>query len=212
MVFAAAPFAINADVLAVVNFTYPFEIQPYTLMYRRPRELSRTLLFVNPFTSLVTPYLMSKNPHRYFIRGNISILLSSCFTCLASNEQVDLFLIKHNQSSWKQSSKTGVQPYSDASLHEVSGYSLHMLFNVNLWLPTQWRERSYDHKIKPLGSYLRNKIPITCTYWHWPLLSLVLDGNTTSRNHEIHGKQIFNIDQPIISLTQSNQRFPKWSI
>ena len=63
MVFAAAPFAINADVLAVVNFTYPFEIQPYTLMYRRPRELSRTLLFVNPFTSLVTPYLMLKNTH-----------------------------------------------------------------------------------------------------------------------------------------------------
>lgn len=63
MVFAAAPFAINADALAVVNFTYPFEIQPYTLMYRRPRELSRTLLFVNPFTSLVTPYLMLKNTH-----------------------------------------------------------------------------------------------------------------------------------------------------
>ena len=44
---------INADPLDVVNFTYPFDIQPYTFMYRRPRELSRTLLFVNPFTPLV---------------------------------------------------------------------------------------------------------------------------------------------------------------
>jgi hypothetical protein len=53
--FAAAPFAINSEALDVVNFTYPFEIQPYTLLYRRPRELSRTLLFVNPFTSVVRP-------------------------------------------------------------------------------------------------------------------------------------------------------------
>jgi hypothetical protein len=53
VVLAAAPFTINADPLDVVNFTYPFDIQPYTIMYRRPRELSRAMLFINPFTPLV---------------------------------------------------------------------------------------------------------------------------------------------------------------
>jgi hypothetical protein len=53
VVLAAAPFTINTEPLDVINFTYPFDIQPYTFMYRRPRELSRTLLFVNPFTPLV---------------------------------------------------------------------------------------------------------------------------------------------------------------
>ena len=35
------------------NFSLPVSLEPYTLMYQRPQELTRALLFINPFTPMV---------------------------------------------------------------------------------------------------------------------------------------------------------------
>jgi ionotropic glutamate receptor len=57
---AVAPITISADRQNFVNFSVPFDLQPYTFMFRRPQELSRTFLFVQPFTLLVSKF--SKEP------------------------------------------------------------------------------------------------------------------------------------------------------
>ena len=57
VLLAAASFAISAERQAVVNFTEPLDMQPYTFMYRRPQELSRYLLFIDPFTPYVWLYI-----------------------------------------------------------------------------------------------------------------------------------------------------------
>ncbi len=49
----AAPFTISADRNTAVNFSTPFDLQPYTFIYRRPQEVSKALLFIKPFTPLV---------------------------------------------------------------------------------------------------------------------------------------------------------------
>ncbi len=49
----AAPFTISANRNQVVNFSTPFDLQPYTFMIRKPQELSKALLFIKPFTPLV---------------------------------------------------------------------------------------------------------------------------------------------------------------
>ena len=49
----------------------------------------------------------------YFIRGSISVWLTSCLTALNSTKLVNLYLIQRKQSSWIQ---TGGQLYSDTSL------------------------------------------------------------------------------------------------
>ena len=46
---------------------------------------------------------------------SITVWLTSCLTGLDMAEQVNLLLIKHEQSSWIQTSQTGGQPYSDTS-------------------------------------------------------------------------------------------------
>jgi len=53
VLMAAAAFAISYERQQVVNFTKPLDLQPYTFMYRRPTELSRAVLFIDPFTPLV---------------------------------------------------------------------------------------------------------------------------------------------------------------
>ena len=53
VIMAAAPFNIDSQRQEVVNFSVPIDLQPYTFMFRRPQQLSRATLFVEPFTTLV---------------------------------------------------------------------------------------------------------------------------------------------------------------
>jgi len=48
--FAAAGFTVTADRMSVVNFTLSLDAQPYTFMFARPKQLSRALLFIQPYT------------------------------------------------------------------------------------------------------------------------------------------------------------------
>nr|XP_049703602.1 ionotropic receptor 93a [Helicoverpa armigera] len=48
---AAASFTVLADPMPGINYTMPVSIQPYAFMIARPRELSRALLFLLPFTT-----------------------------------------------------------------------------------------------------------------------------------------------------------------
>ena len=50
---AAASFAISQERERVVNFTVPIDLQPFSFIYRRPKELSRAGIFINPFTATV---------------------------------------------------------------------------------------------------------------------------------------------------------------
>nr|AXY83442.1 putative ionotropic receptor 16 [Conopomorpha sinensis] len=49
--FAAASFTVLADPPPGINFTLPVSTQPYAFLVARPRELSRALLFLLPFTT-----------------------------------------------------------------------------------------------------------------------------------------------------------------
>ena len=51
----------------------------------------------------------------YFVRGSITVQLTSCLTGLDLTKQVNLLFIHHEQSSWIQTNKTGGQAYSDTS-------------------------------------------------------------------------------------------------
>lgn len=51
---AACGFTITEDKKAFVNFTDPISVQTYTFIVARPRELSRVLLFMSPFTYSVS--------------------------------------------------------------------------------------------------------------------------------------------------------------
>lgn len=53
VMLAAAAFAISYERMEVVNFTSAIDLQPYAFMYRRPKEVSRAVLFVDPFTPTV---------------------------------------------------------------------------------------------------------------------------------------------------------------
>ena len=53
VMLAAAAFAISYERMQVVNFTSALDLQPYAFMYRRPKEVSRAVLFVDPFTPTV---------------------------------------------------------------------------------------------------------------------------------------------------------------
>jgi len=57
VMLAAASFAVSDERQTVVNFTETIDMQPYTFMYRRPTELSRYLLFIDPFTPMVWLYI-----------------------------------------------------------------------------------------------------------------------------------------------------------
>ena len=60
----------------------------------------------------------------YFVRGNITVWLTSCLTGLASTKLVNLNRIQHKQNSKILTSQTGGQPYSDTSPCKVSECSL----------------------------------------------------------------------------------------
>ena len=53
VLLAAAAFSITYDRMQVINFTSAIDLQPYAFMYRRPKEVSRAVLFVDPFTPTV---------------------------------------------------------------------------------------------------------------------------------------------------------------
>ena len=50
---AVAPFIINVDKRMYVNFSVPFDMQPYSFMYSRRGTLPKFIIFVYPFTPLV---------------------------------------------------------------------------------------------------------------------------------------------------------------
>ena len=50
---AAAPLTISADRPLYVDFSKPFELQPYTFMFARPKETSKAMMFIDPFTPYV---------------------------------------------------------------------------------------------------------------------------------------------------------------
>ena len=50
---SASILIVDKDRQKAVNFSIPISLEPYTLMFRRPQEQSKTLLFIDPFTPLV---------------------------------------------------------------------------------------------------------------------------------------------------------------
>ena len=53
VMLAAAAFATTFERMKAVNFTDAIALHPYGFLYRRPRQLSRTVLFIDPFTPVV---------------------------------------------------------------------------------------------------------------------------------------------------------------
>ncbi|CAL4102797.1 unnamed protein product, partial [Meganyctiphanes norvegica] len=51
VVLGVAAFNVNAERMGVVNFTVTIDYQPYAFMIARPKESSRVLLFMEPFTN-----------------------------------------------------------------------------------------------------------------------------------------------------------------
>ncbi|XP_073954956.1 ionotropic receptor 93a isoform X2 [Choristoneura fumiferana] len=49
--FAAASFTVLSDKNSGINYTVPVSTQPYAFLIARPRELSRAMLFLLPFTT-----------------------------------------------------------------------------------------------------------------------------------------------------------------
>ena len=50
---SGAILVVNEERMEAVNFSLPVSLEPYTLMFQRPQELSRALLFIDPFTPVV---------------------------------------------------------------------------------------------------------------------------------------------------------------
>ena len=65
----------------------------------------------------------------YFVRGSITVQLTSCLIGLDSTKLVNLFWIPHEQSSWILNSQTGGPPCSDTSPYKVRECSLLFPFN-----------------------------------------------------------------------------------
>ena len=57
VMLSAAALSVSKERLSVVNFSDTVDMQPYTFIYRRPTELSRYLLFIDPFTPMVWLYI-----------------------------------------------------------------------------------------------------------------------------------------------------------
>ncbi|XP_076250648.1 ionotropic receptor 93a isoform X2 [Rhynchophorus ferrugineus] len=67
----ACAFTVTEENKKVINFTRPISIQFYTFLVARPRELSRALLFISPFTGetwlCLAATIISMGPILYFI-------------------------------------------------------------------------------------------------------------------------------------------------
>ena len=53
VMIAAASFAISDERQQAVNFSIPIDFQPYSFMYRQPKEISRAGIFIKPFNPFV---------------------------------------------------------------------------------------------------------------------------------------------------------------
>ena len=51
---AVGPFVTTEEVVRAVILSETIDLQQYTIMYRRPQELSRTTLFIRPLTPFVS--------------------------------------------------------------------------------------------------------------------------------------------------------------
>ena len=58
---------------------------------------------------------MTQSTLTYFVRGSITVWLTSFLTGLDTNKLVNVYLIQRKQSSWIQTSQIGGQLYSDTS-------------------------------------------------------------------------------------------------
>ena len=56
---AAAALTIINDRQMYVSFSKPFDMQPYTFMYKRPTELGKEMMFVDPFTPTVRFFVLT---------------------------------------------------------------------------------------------------------------------------------------------------------
>ena len=75
----------------------------------------------------------------YFIRGTITVWLTTCLTGLDLAKQVNMLLIKHKQSNWIKTSQIGGLMYSDTSPYKVHG--------LNIWVETFascWKSQSCE--------------------------------------------------------------------
>merc|ERR1712200_388624 len=57
VMLSAAAISVSKERQAAVNFSETIDMQPYTFLYRRPTELTRYLLFIDPFTPMVWLYI-----------------------------------------------------------------------------------------------------------------------------------------------------------
>jgi hypothetical protein len=63
VLIAVASMVVTDERRQIISFTDTIDRQPYTFMYGRPQELSRALIFIEPFTprvrrfTLITPLL-----------------------------------------------------------------------------------------------------------------------------------------------------------
>ena len=77
---AVTPFVITEELAKIVTFSDAIDLQQYTIMYRRPQELSRTTILIRPLSPLVSIfpincyYLVTVyNLHNSFCRCDFTI-------------------------------------------------------------------------------------------------------------------------------------------
>ena len=66
---------------------------------------------IGPLTAARIGQNISQRTLTYFVKGCITVQLTSCLTGLDSTKLVNLYLVQHKQSSWIQTNKTGGQLY-----------------------------------------------------------------------------------------------------
>lgn len=64
--FGACAVTITNNLKKYINYTYPISSQSYTLLVARPKELSRALLFILPFTGDVRSKMFKLYKNSYF--------------------------------------------------------------------------------------------------------------------------------------------------
>ena len=69
----------------------------------------------------------------YFIRGSITVWLTSYLTGLDLTKPENMFLIQHQQSIWIQSSQIGDQLYSDISPYTSSNPTSMNIYQLERW-------------------------------------------------------------------------------
>lgn len=68
MAFAAAGFTVTAERMSVINFTTSLDVQPYTFLFARPKQISRASLFIQPYTPNVNQNTKSRSQSLGFMQ------------------------------------------------------------------------------------------------------------------------------------------------